>query len=60
MNKREKERERREKLTEEKETAECAGEGGIDEAADGEIQAGIPFGVNIVLRRDDAAFVIRH
>lgn len=39
-------------LTEEDEAPEGAGEGGVGDAADGEVEAGVPLGVQVVPRRD--------
>ena len=44
--------------TEEEEAAEGAGDGRVDDAAEGEIETGVPFGVEIVLRGDCG--VVRH
>ena len=39
-------------LTEEEEAREGAGEGGVGDAADGEVEARVPLGIQIVPRRD--------
>ena len=46
------------RLTEEEEAAKSACEGRVDEAADGEIKTGVPFGIQIVGWRD--LLVLRH
>lgn len=46
------------RLTEEEEAAKSAREGRVDEAADGEIKTGVPFGIQIVGWRD--LLVLRH
>lgn len=48
-------------LTEEEESGEGAGERGIEEAADGEIKAGIPLGIEVIARRNRAVLLFfRH
>lgn len=47
------------KLTEKKETAKGAAQGGIDETANGEIETRVPFGIEVVLRWD-CSCVFRH
>jgi hypothetical protein len=49
---RERERELEKVLTEKEETAESTGKRGVNEAADGEIKAGIPFGIDVILLRN--------
>jgi hypothetical protein len=39
-------------LTEEEEAREGAGEGGVGDAADGEVEARVPLGVQVVPRWD--------
>lgn len=39
-------------LTEEEEAREGATQGGVGDAADGEVEAGVPLGVQVVPRRD--------
>lgn len=39
-------------LTEEEEAREGATQGGVGDAADGDVEAGVPLGVQVVPRRD--------